>query len=256
MLNINIVIVKCGIYKIINLKTGKFYLGSSVNIEKRFTQHVCDLRANRHHSVYLQRSYNKHGEDCFELRIVELCEEASLKEREQKYLHNLYYTNSYNVSRCASGGDLLSCHPNKEAIIKKITAATVERNAQMSENERKEKYGKKGDANPNWRGGDKQNFCTKCGARISPNAKTCRACRVLTGKDNSFYGHTHTQETKRKIREANLGKKPKNMRPVLINNQRYESIQEASQYLNVCCATIIFRIKSKNKKFSGYFYID
>jgi group I intron endonuclease len=86
--------MKCGIYKIINLKINKFYLGSSVNIEKRLTQHICDLRANRHHSVYLQRCYNKPGEYCFKLEIVELCEETSLKEKEQKYLCNVDYTNS------------------------------------------------------------------------------------------------------------------------------------------------------------------
>ncbi|MCB0128727.1 MAG: GIY-YIG nuclease family protein, partial [Caldilineaceae bacterium] len=49
----------CGIYKIVNRTNNQYYLGSSVNIEKRYTQHISDLRGNRHHSLYLQRAYRK-----------------------------------------------------------------------------------------------------------------------------------------------------------------------------------------------------
>jgi hypothetical protein len=170
-----------------------------------------------------------------------------------KICENSWFS-TYNVSKYASGGDILSSHPNKETIIEKITISVRERYAQMTENERKEKHGMSGDTNPNWRGG-KKNLCPQCGVKIAYYAKTCQSCRDQHGEKNPFYGHTHTQETKRKIRENHLGKKPTNMRPVLINKQKYESVTEASKQLNVCKATIIFRIYSKNKNFSGYFYI-
>lgn len=39
-----------GIYKITNTKNGKVYIGSSSNIERRFTEHKCELIENKHHS--------------------------------------------------------------------------------------------------------------------------------------------------------------------------------------------------------------
>ena len=59
----------CGIYTIKNIINGKFYLGSSKNIEKRWNRHLYELRNNRHHSWYLQRAFIKYGENSFKLII-------------------------------------------------------------------------------------------------------------------------------------------------------------------------------------------
>ena len=246
---------RCGIYKIINLKTGKFYLGSSVNIAKRFAQHLCDLRGNRHHSIYLQRAFNKHGEGCLKFQVVELCDKSFLKEREQAYLRSLDYCNSYNVSKTASGGDILSYHPNKKGIVSKIKATINKQLTQMSEQQRKERWGRKGKDNPNWRGG-RQNLCPECKKPIVAYAKTCRSCMDRSGKNNSFYNRSHTQETKLKLSKLMLGKKPLNARPVIIDGKKYESLADAAKALRVVSATIFFRIKSSTKQFSGYFYAD
>lgn len=78
-----------GIYKITNSVTGKIYIGSSVNIGRRIYLHKWSLRTNRHHSVYLQRSWDKHGEDVFEFSLVQECATDRLQEVEQKYLDKL-----------------------------------------------------------------------------------------------------------------------------------------------------------------------
>ena len=52
-----------GIYKIQNKNTGKCYVGSAVNIDRRKKKHFLELRNGIHHSLKLQRSYNKHGID-------------------------------------------------------------------------------------------------------------------------------------------------------------------------------------------------
>ena len=63
----------CGIYKIICSNTN-FYIGSSKNIQQRFYKHRRELRKGVHKNEHLQNSYNKYGEECFELVIVEVCE--------------------------------------------------------------------------------------------------------------------------------------------------------------------------------------
>lgn len=86
-----------GIYKIVNVITGKCYVGSAVNINKRFIKHKTELKYNKHHSPKLQNSYNKHGADNFVYEIIEECDKDKLIEREQNYI-DLYdsYNNGYN----------------------------------------------------------------------------------------------------------------------------------------------------------------
>lgn len=75
-----------GIYKIENLINGKIYIGSSINMESRFKSHFGALRGNRHHNIYLQRSFNKHGEDNFDFEVIEQCDKGIMLEREQYYI--------------------------------------------------------------------------------------------------------------------------------------------------------------------------
>lgn len=78
--------------------------------------------------------------------------------------------------------------------------------------------------------------------------------KAKTGSKNPFYGKRHSKESKEKMREKDLGKKPINMRKVQIGTTIYESVTDASRHLNVCPATIIYRIKSTNYK--EYIYWD
>lgn len=42
-----------GVYAITNTATGKRYIGSAVNIKKRWREHLHNLRKNKHHSKKL-----------------------------------------------------------------------------------------------------------------------------------------------------------------------------------------------------------
>lgn len=80
--------ITIGIYKIENAKTKKVYIGSSNNIESRFKQHIKMLESNKHHSVKLQRSYNKTiDKSVFKFSVIEELESTSgLLEVEQEYI--------------------------------------------------------------------------------------------------------------------------------------------------------------------------
>jgi group I intron endonuclease len=95
-----------GVYQLFNLDNGKAYIGSAVNIESRFSEHKHYLNSNRHDNDYLQKSWNKHGANRFELRILEeVLDVANLIVREQYWID--YYKTSderygYNIRKIAS----------------------------------------------------------------------------------------------------------------------------------------------------------
>lgn len=91
-----------GVYAIVNKVTGMVYIGSSINIQQRFSGHASALRRNVHGNPRLQNSYNYHGAGAFEFRIVELLPGDSrelLLEREQQYINNYGFDGLYNVNR-------------------------------------------------------------------------------------------------------------------------------------------------------------
>lgn len=87
-----------GIYSIECTVNKKHYVGSSNNIIKRLSRHKSDLEKLKHHSIKLQRAYNKYGKENFIFHLVETCKESELLERENywiKYLNSV--NNGYNI---------------------------------------------------------------------------------------------------------------------------------------------------------------
>lgn len=78
-----------GIYQITNRITGKIYIGSSVDIGRRIYLHKWSLRTKRHHSIHLQRSWDRHGENAFEFRLLQTCPANKLQRVEQEYLDEM-----------------------------------------------------------------------------------------------------------------------------------------------------------------------
>jgi len=97
-------IIKIGVYKITNTLNGKFYIGSTNNIDRRWKEHTNDLSKNKHVNYHLQNSWNKYGEDNFKFEIVEECKENIRIQLEQSYLDNLnpFKEIGYNISHTAS----------------------------------------------------------------------------------------------------------------------------------------------------------
>lgn len=93
-------VMKSGIYQIKNQVNGKRYIGSAVNLTKRWQNHLSDLRLSRHHNLHLQRAFEKYGEAVFAFAALEAVEDAfQLIPREQHYLDTL--KPEYNISPTA-----------------------------------------------------------------------------------------------------------------------------------------------------------
>jgi group I intron endonuclease len=129
-----------GVYKITNAVNSKIYIGSSIDVERRITQHKTDLRACKHCNRYLQSSWSKHGEDNFLFEVIEEClgEKDALMAREQHYLDTLLSYKSdtgYNIRPVAAtnlGVKLSAETCAKIAACKRGRTASVETRAKMS----------------------------------------------------------------------------------------------------------------------------
>lgn len=77
-----------GIYQIRHIPSGRFYLGSSQDIEYRWVCHIEDLDQQCHVNPYLQNLWNKYSRDDFILEILEKVEgdRAFLYQIEQEVL--------------------------------------------------------------------------------------------------------------------------------------------------------------------------
>lgn len=89
---------KMGVYGIFRRGTGECYIGSSIDIHRRWRDHRSRLRVKEHHNKKLENAWHKYGPEDFEFRILELCEEAHMIEAEERWLqafkphYNLSYT--------------------------------------------------------------------------------------------------------------------------------------------------------------------
>ena len=104
------------IYAIVNIITGNQYIGSSKNSYVRRKTHFNLLRRGAHHSIVLQRAFDKHGEDKFKFVVIEKVDtNTDLIEREQWWLDNA--NSAYNASKQAL--------PGKNRIITEETRAKM-----------------------------------------------------------------------------------------------------------------------------------
>lgn len=75
-----------GIYRIINIKNNKCYIGSAVNLKLRLQRHYHELNNKTHDNIHLLRSYEKYGKENFKIEILEIFE-------------NIDYLNLLNIEK-------------------------------------------------------------------------------------------------------------------------------------------------------------
>ena len=111
-----------GIYQIRNTINNKIYIGSAININKRWGEHISLLKNGTHHSILLQRSWNKHGENKFIFEIIEIVEELKQLIIREQYYKDLYksYDPKLGYDICPTAGSALGVKHSKETKEKKL----------------------------------------------------------------------------------------------------------------------------------------
>lgn len=104
------------IYTITNVVSGKVYVGQTImqKYQKRWFYHRWHLRNNKHENMYLQHSWNKHGEDKFVFDIICVCQsQDELNEQEDLYIKKFKALNlCYNMT---DGGRNQTCSDETRA---------------------------------------------------------------------------------------------------------------------------------------------
>lgn len=77
----------CGVYTITNRRTGRVYIGSSVDVVKRLRDHRYALRTGTHKNSRLQHSFTKYGEDTFDFEVLEVVPSEFLRSTEQFWVN-------------------------------------------------------------------------------------------------------------------------------------------------------------------------
>lgn len=223
MINYHLITIKnmIGIYKITCLKNFKYYIGSSINLDRRKKQHFQSLLNNKHANIKLQRSYNKYGVENFRFDIIELLETSkNLLKREQFYIDT---TKPY-FNICKIAGNSLG----------------VIRREKTKEKLRQANLGLK---HPNWRnkikseaqGGNKHWTKKK---KFSTNSKT-----KMSNSQKNLYKNGYKSPACKKINQFTT-------EDVFVKT--WESAKEVEKHLNISTSSVSQVLTGKNKTAGGF----
>jgi len=198
---------EAGVYKWINILTGEFYIGSSINLSKRLKQYYTYsfISSPDRGQSKIYSSILKYGYSNFSLEILEYCEIENTIDREQWYLDTLKPTlNILSVAGNSTG------YKHTEDNIKKISASKKD---------------------------------------------------IYLGKNNPFYGKSHTDEIRLLQKERALARsKSPNALSVLLTDANHKTIQEfksmtaLSLYLKADKAKLA-QYRISGELFRGLYYI-
>lgn len=109
-----------GIYRIQNNVNGKVYIGQSIDIKKRWKNHVRDLRKGAHVNVYLQDAWTTYGEKAFSFDVLKKCSSGNLDYFERYYIDQYDSRNrarGYNIAEGPRGRFTTSYWENNKELI-------------------------------------------------------------------------------------------------------------------------------------------
>lgn len=238
------------VYKIVNIQSGKFYVGRTRNLTERYTTHRRLLQSGKHHCTHLQRAWSKYGEQLFRLDVISVFDTGNVekdlvlaKNLEQLILDSLFATSIlYNASSSSETSVLKgSDHP----FYKMHPIQWIGKDAYKKAMDTLKK-----------KVGSKNHFYRKhhTEAVIQLLRKKC----AMYGIDNPFFGKEHSQETRKRVAQGRRGKatgtSPTNSKKVVIDDIVYESCTKAAIAIGVSGVTISKRCK--NEKYPNYMFLN
>lgn len=97
--------MKAGVYTITNIVNNKMYVGCSTNILYRLCNHKRELKKGIHSNSYIQKAWDKYGEDSFMFEMLVECES------EDMYSEENYWCNLLNVHDKEYGYNIALTNP-------------------------------------------------------------------------------------------------------------------------------------------------
>lgn len=103
-------------YQIKNTITGDVYIGSAVNISRRWSQHRNSLKTGTKNNPHLHCAWQKYGAENFEFSILVLCDRDKVLEWEQKFIDS--EKPKYNI--CKIAGSRIGVPQSEETVERRI----------------------------------------------------------------------------------------------------------------------------------------
>lgn len=187
-----------GVYSVTNLKNGKRYVGSSIDLKGRKDVHFSNLRRGISSHKYLKEDYDKYGERSFIFEILEYCEKEIRFEREQYWMN--YYKScdrefGYNIS--VTAGKVTHTEEMKKNMSERLKGNTYTLGFKQSE-ETKKRISEALMGNTH-------------GLGIKPSEETRQKHRERmmgnTHSNGKNIGRVHSEETRRKVSLSKIGSK-------------------------------------------------
>ncbi len=167
--------MKTGVYTITNLITNKVYVGSATkDFRIRWRIHLSNLRLNRHHSKYLQNSFNKYGESNFKFEILEECLPEFCLSTEQYWMNMLSVCNrKYGYNATPVAGNKSGFRFSEESKLKMSNSAKGNRKHMLGRIVRQETKDKLTLIVKKWHQDNKNAFLKNRESLYTPILKIC-----------------------------------------------------------------------------------
>jgi group I intron endonuclease len=249
--------MECVIYKIENKVNGKVYIGQTrVGFSARSYAHRRALNKKEHNNDYLQRAWDKYGEENFVFSVIEECAIDELDTKEIKWIaHYKENGGSYNLE---SGGNKnkIPSEYTRAKVSKGVREAfkrpgTVKRLRELAETRR-------GKNNNNAKRvicintGEIFDTCTEAGEHFSFNGRyigrVCSGDRTtVNGLQFAYYKEGEKYELK-SIIPRTKGNHHASRKIICINNGMiFDSVVSAGEYFNINPKNIHQVVLGKNR---------
>lgn len=218
----------------------KIYIGQSNNLKKRKREHFNKLRKDTHENSYLQRAFNKYGEQCFQYEVLV---EENLSDEELDKLEYIYIQLFGSHLHTQGKGYNLSIGGKTRRGFKH-TPKTIEKMSKSRTGEKNGFYGKKH---------TKESIERRLANMDYSFAQTKEHRQKIS---ESMKGRKFTDEHRLNKSNAQRGGKNPIAKKVSVEGVVYECIQDVARHYGLRHNTVSYRLKSTSETFREWFYLN
>ena len=246
------------IYLWVNLIDNKKYVGQAQNFYKRMYDYKVK-RANKH----LLNAIDKYGIDNFNIYVLEKIKDIKDLDKREQYWMDYYrcyeQDKGYNICRFAS--TTRGYHHTEET--RKLLSKIRKENPVSLKGENNPMYGKH--HTEEWRNNhskwlkekwEKDEEYRKFWHDKMSGENNYFHGKSFSGENNPMYGKHHTEETKKKISDANKGKYyGKTVKVICVETKQiFESISQTAKFFNSNINGIYVALDKENRTCKGYHF--